>query len=114
MNHARLIFEDTPAYVPVPSELQHRKTEIIFLALDNAEIQTSTDEQSVTLDSTIGFAKDKDLFLSDIFFASLQKIEIEIENPPALTDLIGKVQPCFKSSAEVDAFIRAERDAWDD
>ena len=30
MNYARLIFEDTPAFVPVPREMQHRKTEIIF------------------------------------------------------------------------------------
>jgi hypothetical protein len=35
MNHARLIFEDTPEVIPVPNEFQHRKTEIIFLILDD-------------------------------------------------------------------------------
>jgi predicted DNA-binding ribbon-helix-helix protein len=64
------------------------------------------------MESSVAFAKDKGLSLPDSFFASLQKIDNE--NPLPLTDLIGKVPACFKSAAEVDAFIRAERDAWDD
>lgn len=52
------------------------------------------------------------LLMPESFFASLP--EIDTENPPPLTDLFGKVPPCFKSAAEVDTFIRAERDAWDD
>ena len=33
--------------------------------------------------------------------------------PPPLTSLIGKGKGCFGSAEEVDAFLRAERDAWD-
>lgn len=40
MSHARLIFEDTPAFIPVPRELLHRKTEVIFLPLED-EVTTS-------------------------------------------------------------------------
>jgi hypothetical protein len=103
MSHVRLIFEDTPEFVPVPSELQHRKTEIIFLALDDAAIKATADEP-VSRDSSIALSKNKGLSLPDIFFASLQKIDVE--NPLPLTDLIGKVPACFKSAADVDAFIR--------
>lgn len=50
MNHARLIFEDTPAFVPVPRELQHRKTEVIFLTLDDETTnEASADLQNVGL-----------------------------------------------------------------
>ncbi len=38
MNHARLIYEDTPAFIPVPWELLHRKTEIIILSLEDEVI----------------------------------------------------------------------------
>ncbi len=37
MHHARMIFEDSPAFIPVPNVLQHRKTEIIFLSLDEED-----------------------------------------------------------------------------
>lgn len=33
---------------------------------------------------------------------------------PSLTSFIGKGKGCFANAAEVDAFIRAERDAWED
>ncbi len=32
--------------------------------------------------------------------------------PPPLTSLFGKAEGVFASGAEADAFIRAERDAW--
>ncbi|HEX6903631.1 MAG TPA: hypothetical protein VF789_28230 [Thermoanaerobaculia bacterium] len=32
---------------------------------------------------------------------------------PPLSSFVGKGKGCFKDAAEVDAFIRAERDAWD-
>ena len=35
MNPARIIYEDTPAYIPIPDELQHRKVEAIFWPLDD-------------------------------------------------------------------------------
>ncbi|MEY3788830.1 MAG: hypothetical protein RLZ75_3038 [Pseudomonadota bacterium] len=48
MHHARLIFEDTPTFVQVPRELQHRKTEVIFLTLDD---ETTTEVFSEPLNS---------------------------------------------------------------
>ncbi len=33
--------------------------------------------------------------------------------PPPLASLVGRSKPCFRSAAEVDAFMRQERDAWD-
>ena len=35
-----------------------------------------------------------------------------VESPP-LVSFIGKGKGCFSSADEVDAFIRAERDAWE-
>ncbi len=40
-------------------------------------------------------------------------IEQPAKEPPPLTSLIGSGKGCFGSAAEVDAFLRAERDAWD-
>ena len=48
--------------------------------------------------------------LSDEFLASLENID----KPRSLLELIGKGKGCFNNAAEVDAFIRAERDAWGD
>ncbi len=48
--------------------------------------------------------------LPDEFFAALDKLD----QARPLSELIGKGKGCFKSAAEVDAFIRAERDAWED
>ncbi len=33
--------------------------------------------------------------------------------PPPLADFVGKAKGCFSSGAEVDAFVRAERDSWE-
>lgn len=113
MNHAQLIYEDTPAFIPVPKEMQHRKIKITFLPMDDEPVPQSTVPQSaVALSEASEITKPSCLLDPDAFFASLQ--EIDTENPPELTALFGKVTPCFKSAAEVDAFIRAERDAWDD
>lgn len=114
MNHARLFYNDTPEFIPVPSELIHRKTEVIFLSLDEEEQTPSTQQQR-----PIGLAKDKGILLPDAFFEPLAddflaSFNVDTENPPELTELFGKVPPCFKSAEEIDAFIRSERDAWDD
>ncbi len=37
----RQIYNDIQATIPVPAELQHRKTEVIFMALDNESIVTN-------------------------------------------------------------------------
>ena len=34
MNPERLVFNDTPAFIPVPVAFQHRKVEVILLLLD--------------------------------------------------------------------------------
>lgn len=119
MNHARLIFEDTPAFIPVPSELQHRKTEIIFLPLDDELTpessnmpQTAEAPSKPSAPHPVELAHDKEVLLSDEFFACLEKMENE--NPRSLLELVGKGKSCFKNATEIDAFIRAERDAWDD
>ncbi len=98
MNHARLIFEDAPAFIPVPREMQHRKVEITFLPLDDDLSPSPSIKQA------------NNLLLSDDFLASLENID----KPRSLLELMGKGKGCFKDTAEVDAFIRAERDAWED
>lgn len=35
MNPERLVFTDTPAFIPVPAALQHRKVEVILWPLDD-------------------------------------------------------------------------------
>jgi hypothetical protein len=97
MNHARLIFEDAPAFIPVPREMQHRKVEITFLPLDDDLSPTQSIKQA------------NNLLLSDDFLASLENID----KPRSILELMGKGKGCFKDTTEVDAFIRAERDAWE-
>ena len=68
----------------------------------------------------VGLAKDKGVPLPDAFFEPLpdefltELSEIDFENPRPITELIGKAKGCFKDAAEIDAFIRDGRDAWDD
>jgi len=38
MNPIRMIYEDTPAFIPVPEALRHRKTEIIVWPLDEESV----------------------------------------------------------------------------
>jgi hypothetical protein len=43
-------------------------------------------------------------------------VTVEVEDGAQKTTLLsffGKGKGCFKNAAEVDAFIRSERDAWD-
>lgn len=81
-------------------------------------VQVKTD--AVKPQRHIGLAKDKGVPLPDSFFEPLPDDllaffqDVENENPPEITELFGKVPPCFKNAAEVDSFIRAERDAWED
>jgi hypothetical protein len=35
MTSARFIYEDAPAFIPVPADLQHRKVEAILRVMDN-------------------------------------------------------------------------------
>ena len=35
MNPERLVFNDTPAFIPAPEAFQHRKVEVIFWPLDD-------------------------------------------------------------------------------
>ncbi len=35
MNPERMIFTDTPAFIPIPESLQHRKVEVILWPLDD-------------------------------------------------------------------------------
>lgn len=84
MNPARMVFEHAPAFIPVPVDLQHRRVEAILWPLDDSPLAVTP---RAARDAPEGFLP--------------------------LSQLIGKAQGCFASSAEVDAFMRAERDAWD-
>ncbi len=35
------------------------------------------------------------------------------QGPPPLASFLGAGKGCFSSAAEIDAFLRVERDAWD-
>lgn len=54
MSHARLIYDDTPEFIPVPRELRHRKTEIIILTLEDEDVTpaviTAKDHESANQD----------------------------------------------------------------
>lgn len=45
MNPARLVFTDTPAFIPVPEALQHRKVEVILWPLDE-EVSSVTEQEN--------------------------------------------------------------------
>ena len=38
MNPARIIFEDAPAYIPIPETLRHRRVEVILWPLDDGPV----------------------------------------------------------------------------
>lgn len=40
-------------------------------------------------------------------------IETPETEPPRLTSLLGRARSGYRDGAEADAFLRAERDAWD-
>lgn len=44
MNPARIIYEDTPAYIPIPEELRHRKVEVIFWPLEGGRPEAATNK----------------------------------------------------------------------
>ena len=46
MTSARFIYEDAPAFIPVPADLQHRKVEAILRVMDN-QIATVAPELAV-------------------------------------------------------------------
>lgn len=69
MNPARMIYEDTPAFIPVPDALQHRKTEVIVWPLDDNA--TPVMQDNTTKPRPVGLAKDRGVPLPDDFFAPL-------------------------------------------
>lgn len=44
MNPARIIYEDAPAYIPIPEELRHRQVEVIFWPLEGNRSDSVTVE----------------------------------------------------------------------
>jgi hypothetical protein len=74
--------------------------------IDPVEIRSDT----VKSQRPIGLAKDKSQPLLDEFFLSMEIIE----KPRTLLELMGTAKGCFRNAEEVDTFIRAERDAWED
>jgi hypothetical protein len=45
MQPARLMFDDAPAFIPVPAELQHHRIEVILWPLDTPAISAPTRRQ---------------------------------------------------------------------
>lgn len=89
MNPSRVIYEDAPAFIPVPADLQHRRVEAIFWPLDEPAV---------------------------VFRAPAQPApsqQADLSGPTPLSQLIGKAKGCFEDAAAVDVFIRAGRDEWD-
>jgi hypothetical protein len=89
MNPSRVIYEDAPAFIPVPADLQHRRVEAIFWPLDEASV---------------------------VFRAPTQPApgpQVDLSGPTPLSQLIGKAKGCYEDAAAADAFIRAGRDEWD-
>lgn len=57
MNPARIIYEDTPAYIPIPDELRHRRVEVIFWPLDD-EAQPAAKSRRCPPSALAGKARD--------------------------------------------------------
>lgn len=116
MRHARMIFEDTPAFIPVPSEMQHRKTEIIFLPLDDAlspetfsQQQISAVETKASVPRTNGLAKGKGVLLPDDLLVNCngEPITPNGQNFPDLSDFHATLPKQDMSAGE---FCRKMRD----
>jgi hypothetical protein len=58
MNPSRIIYEDTPAYIPIPDELRHRKVEVIFWPLDD-EVQPAPKPRRRPPATLAGKARDR-------------------------------------------------------
>ena len=78
MNPTRMIYADTPAFIPVPVAPQHRKTEAVFWPMDGrgAPASPSALPASVTpgkpsTPRPVGLASDRGIPLTDYFHAPL-------------------------------------------
>jgi len=67
MNPTRIIYDDTPAFIPVPHALQHRKTEVIVWPLDGA---AATPQAEPTTPRPVGLAKDRGIPLPNEILAA--------------------------------------------
>lgn len=134
MNPVRIVYEDAPATIPVPADMRHRRVEATFWPLDEpTAIHADHDPTEATnADKT---PEPRDVMttpsaapeLPDLaeFRATLPMQTVSAgdfcramrnetsENLPPLTRLIGQARGCFERAEDVNAFIRAERDAWD-
>lgn len=95
MNPARVIYEDAPAFIPVPAHLQHQRVEAIFWPLDEPSVVLRA--SPVDVPQTV---------------ASAQAVADSPKVIP-LSQLIGKAKGCYDNAAAVDHFIRAGRDKWE-
>jgi hypothetical protein len=67
-----MIFEDTPAAIPVPDAFRHRRTEVIVWPLDDLDAREDAPIQDQpSARRPIGLAEDRGVPLPDDFFASL-------------------------------------------
>jgi hypothetical protein len=74
MNPTRMIYEDTPPFIPVPEALRHRRTEVIVWPLDDSaepESPSSLSTAKMLTPRPVGLAIDRGVPLPDDFFAPL-------------------------------------------
>jgi hypothetical protein len=73
MNPTRMIYEDTPPFIPVPETLRHRRTEVIVWPLDDPATPESLSSLSAVTPGPrpVGLANDRGVPLPDDFFAPL-------------------------------------------
>lgn len=95
MNPARVVYENAPAFIPVPAHLQHHRVEAIFWPLDEPSVVMVATPQAAPLAE---------------HSAQAQAIPPSVNTP--LSQLIGKAKGCYDDAAAVDQFIRAGRDEW--
>lgn len=93
MNPARIVYENAPAFIPVPAHLQHHRVEAIFWPLDEPSAGEGATPQSVPAVEH-----------------SAPVTPVPAGTP--LSQLIGKAKGCYEDAAAVDQFIRAGRDEW--
>jgi hypothetical protein len=57
MNSTRVIYDDAPAFIPVPAELQHRRVEAVFWPLEQPTFAYRAPAQPAPLSQLIGKAQ---------------------------------------------------------
>ena len=73
MNPTRMIYEDTPPFISVPTALRHRRIEVIVWPLDDPATPESLSAPPAAIPAPrpVGLANDRGVPLPEDFFAPL-------------------------------------------